>query len=226
MGTSEVVSESRAVSGFDQISLRAQHYNELIITQGDQESLTIEAPKDVLKRIETSVSQGRLMISLGGSFQDRVRDAVSTSLTRPTIKYRVTLKRLTRLEIFSMGRFGIGRLQTERLGLVFRGAGEVVIRDLRAQWLEVDFPGAGKMEIGGQVTEQSVTLSGAGEYNSPKLQSQRARLTINGLGSATVWAEEELDVTIRGAGKVSYYGTPRVRQRIAAIGRLTNLGKP
>ena len=54
-----MVSQTRRVSGFDQISLHAQRYNELVIKQGEQESLTIEAPKDILKRIETT---GRVLL--------------------------------------------------------------------------------------------------------------------------------------------------------------------
>lgn len=226
MSAKDVVSETRKVSGFDQISLHAQRYNELVIKQGEQESLTIEAPRDILKRIETRVSQGRLSISLKGSWQDKVRDTVGTSLTRPTIRYRVTVKNLTRLEVVSSGRFGIGRLETERLTVVFKGAGELVLGALKAKWLDVDFPGAGKIEVAGQVTEQTVTLSGAGEYAAPKLSSQKASVTINGLGQAAVWAEEELNVTIRGAGRVSYYGSPRISQSITAVGKLISLGNP
>jgi len=221
----DMVSQTRQVSGFDQISLHAQRYNELVIKQGEQESLIIEAPKDILKRIETRVTQGRLTINLKGSWQDRIRDTVGTSLTKPTIRYRVTVKNLTHLEIVSSGRFGIGHLETERLTVVFRGAGEMLLGALKAKWLQVDFPGAGKLEVAGQVNEQTVTLSGAGEYDAPKLSSQKASVTINGVGKAAVWAEEELHVTIRGAGRVSYYGSPRISQSITAVGKLISLGE-
>jgi hypothetical protein len=225
LSAKDMVSQTRNVSGFDQISLHAQRHNELIIKQGEQESLTIEAPRDILKRIETRVSQGRLTISLKGSLQDKLRDTIGTSITKPTIRYRVTVKTLTRLEVASSGRFGIGRMETERLAIVFKGAGEVLIGALKAKWLEVDFPGAGRIEVAGQVSEQTITLSGAGEYDAPRLSSQKAKVTINGVGKAAVWAEEALDVTIRGAGRVSYYGSPRISQSITAVGKLISLGE-
>jgi hypothetical protein len=76
------------------------------------------------------------------------------------------------------------------------------------------------------VAEQTVTISRAGSYNAPKLESQRAKATLTGLGSATVWTVEELDGTIRGLGSVSYYGTPKVRQEISGAGSVKSLGNP
>jgi hypothetical protein len=76
------------------------------------------------------------------------------------------------------------------------------------------------------VAEQTVTISGAARYDAPKLESQKAKATLTGLGSATVWAVEELDATIRGAGSVEYYGSPGVKKNISGLGNVTSLGNP
>jgi hypothetical protein len=65
-----------------------------------------------------------------------------------------------------------------------------------------------------RATEQTVTIYGAATYEAGELKSQRVKATLHGVGSATVWAVEELDATIRGVGEVSYYGSPTVRQLV------------
>ena len=120
----------------------------------------------------------------------------------------------------------VAKIETDRLALRLRGAGDVNIESLDADRLDVDLPGAGRISVAGRVVEQTVTVSGAGSYDAPKLESQKAKATLNGLGSAIVWAVEELDATIRGLGSESYYGTPSVRQEISGAGSVKGLGDP
>ena len=61
-GSGDVVTETRAVSGFDQVSLSGQ--GELIVTQGDQESLEIEAEDNIIAVIETEVRGNTLYIGI------------------------------------------------------------------------------------------------------------------------------------------------------------------
>ena len=49
-------------------------------------------------------------------------------------------------------------------------------------------------------------------------------MNLSGMGHATVWARDTLDVSISGAGGVDYYGEPRVNPRISGMGRLNGRG--
>jgi len=60
-GSGKITTQSRDVSGFDQVSLGGS--GELTITQGDKDSLTIEAEDNVMRRIETEVKGDTLFIS-------------------------------------------------------------------------------------------------------------------------------------------------------------------
>ncbi len=224
MSTSDVVTETREVSGFDRVALR--EFGELVITQGEEESLTIEARQDILSRLETEVKDGKLVIGSRGSWLDKLGDALATGFTRKRIRYSLTVRQLTGLEVSGAAAVRVAKIETDRLALKLSGAGDVNIESLDAQRLEVDLPGAGKISVAGRVAEQTVTLSGAGSYDAPKLESQKAKATLTGLGSATVWAVEELDATIRGLGSVSYYGTPKVRKEITGAGGVKSLGNP
>ena len=224
MSTGNLVAESREVSNFDQVGLRG--YGELVITQGEEESLTIEAHPDILPKIKTEVRDGKLIIKISGSWLDKLGHAISTSLTRQWIKYNLTVKKLTGLEIAGAVSVKASNIETDRLALRLSGAGQVNIESLSAEVLEIDLPGACAIKVSGKVGEQRIAMSGAGSYSAPKLESRRASVDLRGAGQATVWAVEELDVAIRGLGSVEYYGTPTVKKSISGIGTVTSLGNP
>jgi hypothetical protein len=224
MSADNLVTEFREVSDFDRVFLR--DYGELVITQGEQESLTIEAHPDVIPKIKTEVREGKLVIKIGGTWMDKLGHALSTSLTRQWIKYNLTVKKLTGLEIAGAVRVNASDIQTDRLALKLSGAGHVKIKALSAEVLEVDSPGAGAINISGKVREQRIAMSGAGSYKAPKLESQHASVDIRGAGQATVWAAEDLDVTISGLGSVEYYGTPTLKKSVSGLGTVTSLGNP
>ena len=136
------------------------------------------------------------------------------------------MKKLTGLEIYGAVSVKSANLETDRLALKLGGAGQVNINALSAEVLEVDAPGVGAIHVGGKVAEQRVTITGAGSYKAPKLESRRASVDLRGAGQATVWAVEDLDVTISGLGSVEYHGTPAVKKRISGLGTVTSLGNP
>lgn len=224
MSTGNRVTESREVSNFDRVFLR--DYGELVITQGEQESLTIETHPDVLPQIKTEVKSGTLDIRIGGSWMDKLGHAISTSFTRQWIKYNLTVKKLTGLEIAGAVRVNASDIETDRLALKLGGAGQVNIESLSAEVLEVDLPGTGAIKVSGKVGEQRIAMSGAGSYSAPKLESRRATVDLRGAGQATIWAIEDLDVAIRGLGSVKYYGTPTVKKSVSGLGAVTRLGNP
>jgi hypothetical protein len=224
MSTEDIRTETREVSGFDQVALAG--FGELNITQGEVESLAIEAPQEILDRIETEVSDGKLTIRFRQSWTDWVNVTLSAGLSGLRVTYDLRVKRLTDLVIMGAARVRAANLKTDRLSLELRGVGDVSIASLNAERLQVNLPGAGKISVAGRVTEQKVTIRGAGNYEAPELESQTVEATLEGVGSATVWAVKELDVTLRGIGEVSYYGTPQVRKNIEgpSLGGVKSLG--
>ncbi len=102
------------------------------------------------------------------------------------------------------------------------GAGGTSLRidDLRTPMLKVAGAGALKAELAGRVTEQTVSIAGAGEYRGGKLMSDRATVTVSGAGRVVVNAATTLKVTISGAGSVEYLGDPQVTQQISGAGRV------
>jgi hypothetical protein len=217
-----MATESREVRNFDRVHL--QDFGDLDITQGAQESLTVEADEEILDKIRTTVRDGELILRIGGDWLDRLGALLTTSLTRPHIQYHLTVKHLTALLVSGAARVDVGDLTTGQLTVSLSGAGDVTFKSVTADGLEVKLAGAGRVEVSGKVKQQSVSLSGAGKYAGGKLESQQARVSMSGAGSATLWANQELDATLSGMGSVEYYGDPRVKTSISGLGSIKHLG--
>jgi hypothetical protein len=219
-----VFSETREVQGFEKVVMR--DYGELVIKQGEKESLTVEAEPGIIGKISTEVRGGILDISMGASWLRKIGHAFTSSISGSWIKYSLTVKKLTGLEVLGAARVLASKIKTERFSLVLGGAGKIKVEALAAKLLEVDMRGAGKIELTGKATEQSVIMGGAGGYVAPKLESAKAHIDLRGAGSANVWVTKDLNVTITGVGNVKYYGAPAINQKITGLGKLTPMGSP
>ena len=63
-----------------------------------------------------------------------------------------------------------------------------------------------------------------GEYDAHGLESHKTTVVLKGPGGhAAVRAEDELNITIGGVGRVEYYGQPRVTKQVSPMGAVTHL---
>ena len=227
MATTDRITQSIDVGNFDRIALHVNNVeNEIVIKQGEREALTIEARPDVFARLKTEVRNGQLAIQLDGSWSDKINAALSTSLNRLRIKYVVTVKRLTEVDIAGLAHVHAEAITTDRLRVKFGGLGDVCLSKLNAQRLDIDvtMPSPCAIEVAGRVEEQHVSLNGMGEYDARGLESRKAAVALKGPGGhAVVRAEDDLVVSINGPGRVEYYGQPRVTKRASPLGVVTHL---
>lgn len=211
-GSGNVVKETRPVSGFDRVSLAG--LGDVVLTQGDEESLEIEAEDNVIANIKTEVRGGTLYITY---------ERKSLLPTKP-VRFFLTMREVRAIESLGMTNLRSDRIDTDQLDITISGTGNIDILRLNAGTISTIISGAGNFEAEGTVGDQKVTLSGAGNYNGEDLQSERSTVTITGLGKVTTWATKELDVTISGSGGVDYYGSPEIRKNISGIGTLNHKG--
>ncbi len=216
-GSGNVVTEERAVRGFDRVSLTGA--GDVIVTQGESEALTVETDDNLMPYLKTEVKNGTLILG----FTEEARRVN----IRPSkgIKFHLQVKELSGLELLGAGDLKAASLDSDRLEILLAGAGDVDIAALRAEVLVVHLNGAGNVVLAGQVTEQDIALNGAGDYRAGELESQVVNVRLNGAGNATVWASGTLDARIPGVGQVRYYGDPQVTKGVSLTGRLVRLGE-
>lgn len=216
MGTGGLVREKREVESFDKISLKG--IGKVIIRQGEEESLEVEAREDLLPSIVTEVEDGRLVIGYETDWSSRV------IIPTTPIRFRVTMQDVRLLEILGAGSVEAYDVETESLELIIKSAGSIRVKSLSAEALAITISGAGGTKLSGKVDRQEVTINGVGGHQAGRLESGSCTVTVNGAGGATVWARDTLDVTISGVGGVKYYGSPKVTQSISGLGGVKSMG--
>lgn len=203
--------EAREVMDFQEVALEG--VGTLLIAQGDTESLTIEAEPKVLKRIETEVRGGKLTIRPARSFN-----------TREAITYHLMVKQLSAIELSGAGVVEVPALTSDQLRLSLDQAGSLTIEQLTATTLEVAASGNGAVTLAGTVDQQTVTLSGAAQYDASALQSREAAISADGASQAVINASETLQAQAGGASRIQYLGNPDVREDVSAAGSVVNVG--
>jgi hypothetical protein len=102
------VSEARDVPPFDRIDLRDRtNWVDLTAEPGDSETLEVEGPPEMIARVHTWVEGDTLRITLAGSVADLLRDAVTTSLTRKHLVYRIRVRRLLEVRVAGLVRVSV-----------------------------------------------------------------------------------------------------------------------
>ena len=216
-GSGNLTTQTRDVSGFNEIQLDGA--GRLVITQGDAESLEIEAEDNLINELTSDVEAG--VLELGYAESPLRRRIVPTR----RIVYTLTVTDLTLITINGAADLEIDSLETQSFELAINGAGRTEIEGLAAEELDVIIRGAGSINIAGEVPVQSITIEGAGNYQAGDLQTSDTTVTINGAGNSVVWATESLDIVIRGGGNVSYYGSPEVTRSITGAGDIRSRGE-
>jgi hypothetical protein len=85
--------------------------------------------------------------------------------------------------------------------------------------LKLESTGASDITIDGSVAKLEASLTGASKLNAQSLQTQSATLSLLGASDADVNVTDALDVSITGAGSLSYSGNPKsVKQNVLGAG--------
>jgi hypothetical protein len=219
MDNSNTNTENRPVSGCSGLLFKA--VGKIIVTQGQNEGLTIQADPEICSRVHTEVKDGILVITYDADWKDWTG---INFIDKGVATFHLTLKDIKSLSISGVGNLDSASIISDSLTLSLSGPATMTYGTLTVNTLKVEMSGVGSIDLAGKCLEQNISLSGAGSYKASRLDSERATVKLSGVGSATVLVSESLDVSISGAGAVEYYGNPKISQKISGIGVLKYLG--
>jgi hypothetical protein len=187
-GSGNVASETRDVSGFDEIELTGSGRVNVSVT--GTESLIVEADDNILPILETEVRNGRLVLGSKQSYS-----------TTNGVVYTITATNLTRVSVSGSGDFMITGVDTDLFSVDLSGSGEVeAVGESRR--LDVSISGSGDFRGDGLVTrdgEVSVSGSGYALVNATDF----LEVAVSGSGDVEYLGSPELSVSESGSGEVS-----------------------
>jgi hypothetical protein len=141
-----------------------------------------------------------------------------------TPQLTIHFKDLEGIDVSGGVRITARQIHVPALSIEGSGGTTIQIDDMRATRLSVEGNGALKAELAGQVTDQSVEISGAANYQAARLVSDNASVEVSGAGKIVVNARKTLSASISGAGVVEYLGDPVVRESVSGVGRVKRRG--
>ena len=206
-----MASETRAARDFNEVELKG--FGTVHLTQGETETLRLEADEALLEHITTEVKNGRLIVDYTRKFD--------ISLRPKKLDVYVTFKDLRKARLSGSGAIRAESVQAFDLALDLSGSGKLAIERLTALRLLLDISGSGEATLGGVVESQRLRVSGSGEYDAGQLASDEVEIDISGSGTVLVRVEKLLRVKIGGSGKINYIGAPQIEQRITGSGKIT-----
>lgn len=219
---SELKKETRELGAFHAITVKG--IGKIELKQGSTQQVTIEADEHVLSRIKTDVIGGSLIIDIGRDWLEKLSAGLDYLSTR-SINFYITMEQLDALDVTGSCKIEALGFKGKELHLNLSGASSVDFSNIQYEVIDSNLPGAGKLALQGKTKEQSVSLTGAGSYVADDLESESTRISLTGVGSARLWVTKTLDAAITGVGSIEYYGEPEVKQSLAMMGSIRNLGK-
>jgi hypothetical protein len=211
-----IVTQTRPVSGFTGIDMGT--FGEVIITQGDTESLTIRGSDNIVPLVKTAVKNGVLVINMEN-------DVNITGMNSDNVlTFTIAVKDLTNLAVSGASKVTMDTLATGDMSVDMSGAGNIKLGNLTADSLSVDISGVGNVEAAGEATTAKVDISGAGSFQGAELKVQTAEVNISGIGNIEIWVTDSLTGEISGGGSVKYYGSPTVSTTNSGVGKFESMG--
>jgi len=187
-GSGNTVSEFRDVHLFTKINSEGTFV--VNITQGPTQSLEIIANDNIIGRVKTTVSDGRLKIYLeDGNYKNTYLEA------------NITMADLNGIKNEGTGDITVFELQS-------------------AGTMEIENIGTGNIAIAGYTDNLTIVKEGSGTINCAEFMAANIDLRIDGSGDSEVYCTESLNVNIEGSGNVYYKGSPSVTIDISGSGQV------
>ena len=202
-GNGKLVTRDVAVSSFD--ALKASGVYELKLTQGNKESVKIEADENLQDLFNVHNDGSRLVVEM---------KKMENKSLKPKNKMRVyiTFRKLKDLDLSTVGNVSADNALTfDDLDVDAKSVGNINL-NLSANKLNLDNKSVGDVKLSGKAQTAVFKNKGVGSLNAGNFVVQTMNIENTGVGSAEVNAEKELKVKDSFLGKVKNKGAAPVRK--------------
>ena len=152
-----MITETRDVRDFDEVVVQGR--GELILEQGDVESVVIEADEAVMSHVKAAVEGRRLVLGLEHWWDHLL-------LPTALLRFRVSAVMVKRVTISGSGTVRAEALRADDLSLEISGSGDMAFPQLTAGAVSLGISGGGKMTVSGEAESVAVRISGSGNVQT------------------------------------------------------------
>jgi len=204
-GDGNVTSQKRQISGnFTEVS--AERGLEVIIQQGSETSVTVNADTNLQQHIKTEVKGNALKISADTNIGNGTK---TITVVIPTIK---SLSTESSAQIKSDSPLNGDSMQLSS------SSGSSIQVNLNYKKIECETSSGAHIEVAGQTENLEASSSSGSNINAKALKAETVKADASSGGTTTVNPTKKLSADASSGGKVNYVSTPSQLKKNASSG--------
>ena len=210
-GNGNVIKQDREISNFHGLEVGGAFH--VFLTQGDKESLRIEADENLMDIIITRVKGGILEIET----KEDIRESKALNIY-------ITFNSLNHLDISGACNLeGENKFKLDDLNMECSGASQVMLK-FAAENMDFDCSGACNLDLYGSAQSLNLDLSGASKFNAFDLQLAEADVDISGASHARLFVRTQMSAEVSGAGSLKYKGDAKlINHEVSGAGSIKKM---
>jgi len=213
-GKGSTVTEYRNFSG-DVQGIDLNVPADLYVTQGDANEFKIVAQQNILDNMKTELRGDVVKVTFDKCVKKHA--GITIYATIPYVKY---------LKIDGSGKIvGTDTVYTDEIQFAIEGSGNILFTikpdtfySTTKVYTSID--GSGDVELIGLADEHHISITGSGDIDAYRMDTEDTFIEIKGSGNCWVYATNYLYVDIDGSGDVYYGGNPDIEWHISGSGEL------
>jgi Putative auto-transporter adhesin, head GIN domain len=189
-GSGHIITESREVSGFNEIVLGGT--GRVVVEVTGTESLTIEAEDNIMPLLETTVRNGRLRLETNRSISPTV-----------DVVYTITAATLDGLVISGSGIVEADAIDGTDFRVDISGSGDVDAEGALSGLLSISISGSGEFD-GESLTAPQGTVDVSGSGNAVVNVTDDLEVSVSGSGDVEYLGAPNVASDVSGSGAVTH----------------------
>ena len=200
--------EKRNVGTYDSIHIAGSY--EVTLISGSEGTIQLKGGSDHLKKIDTDVKKGTLIIKQKEKYWFGNWDSETVYITIP-------VKDINKVILSGSGEIVADfPLEGDHFETILSGSGKINL-NLDVTAVRAIVSGSGDINLTGRSSQVNFTISGSGEIDAVDVKAKTGEARISGSGDISMYATEILNASIIGSGEVFCKGNPS-KQMTKVIG--------
>lgn len=209
-GNGNIVKLDRELKGnFNSIEIEGAYT--LILSQGSPQ-LSIETDENLMEYIDTKVNSNKLIIK--NSRKIKSSKGINIYLSINSIK-KMNLSGAVALK-------SAGKINLDEFTFEMNGACNVSM-ELNCFAYNAECNGSSTLKLLGAANDADIKVNGACDIDNQQMVVENMNLEVNGDAKVKVNVLSKLDVKVKGAADVEYWGSPEVHKEISGAGSVTKV---
>ncbi len=197
-------------------SLDLELIGEVFYEQSDSTYLNVSGSSILIDALQVSDDNGALSIKLRNKQKFTGKKKLVVKVGSP---------HLAKVNFESIGSLRFkNKFIGDDLSINNKGVGEIIIDDFQVEKFNLVSKSIGSIKIKGTSNSTSINSVGLGEIDASEFKSKKVKIVSEGVENLSVYAEDSIDITMKGLGNINYYGNPaEVKTDISKLGKVNRI---